>query len=415
MKKSLFILVLISSLLVNAQKKECEPWINEYQNLMKETKMTEAYATWLLVKKDCPKSSEELYWDGFKILQYKADNEVGESKDATIEELLTLYDLFFKNFPEAIQEVELKKAQVLLNNANSDKRLEGLLEKAFEKYPEKIQDPQALFYYLKYSNASKRITNTQQVGRYILVSGLLKQLMQTNAAQLADYVAVQKAIDAQATEWLTCENLNQYFTSELPKNEQNSTWLIASLQVLSKKCSNLPLFKDMAEKLYKLKESNISAQFMAVASMKNRAFEDAGTYYEKAAALEENPIEKAQIYYTIATSLMNGKPEKAQTYLQQAIQLNPKNGKYYLYLAQLYVNHSQQCAQNNFDEKLVYYLAIKTAQKAQEVEPVLKATVNRFELENGKKALTDKEIKEKRLKGKSVKVNCWINQTVVFP
>lgn len=415
MKKRLFILVLICGLLANAQKKECEPWVNEYQNLMKETKMTEAYATWLLVKKNCPKINEDLYWDGIKILQHKADNEVGESKEATIEELLTLYDLFFKNFPNAIQEVELKKALVLLNNANTNSRLEGLLETAFERYPEKIQDPQAIFYYLKYANASKKITNNQKVGRYVLVSGLLKQLMQTNAAKSADYIAVQKAIDTQATELLTCENLNQYFAIELPKNEQNATWLIASLQVMSKRCSNLPLFKNMAQKLYDLQESNVSAQFMAVASMKNRAFEDAVTYYEKAATLEENPIEKAQIYYTVATGLMSGKPEKSQAYLQQAIQLNPKNGKYYLYLAQLYVNHSQQCAQNNFDEKLVYYLAIKTAQKAQEVEPVLKATVNRFEEANGKKALTDKEIKEKRLKGKSVKVNCWINQTVVFP
>jgi len=164
-----------------------------------------------------------------------------------------------------------------------------------------------------------------------------------------------------------------------------------------------------------LNENNVSAKYMAIASLKDRDFDNAKKYYIKSAELENNPIEKAKIYYTLATSLHSDEPQKAKEYLKKSIDFDPKNGRTYLYLAQLYVNNVSQCSMNDFEKKVVYYLAIKTAQKAQEAEPILKSYVTRFNAENGKKALTDNDIKDGKLSGKSIKLGCWINETIVLP
>ena len=78
MKKILFFLAFFSFFLANAQKEDCATYVTEYKGLLNEGRINEAYLPWTSVKKNCPKLNEELYLDGFKILQYKADNLDGD-------------------------------------------------------------------------------------------------------------------------------------------------------------------------------------------------------------------------------------------------------------------------------------------------------------------------------------------------
>ena len=421
MKKIFFFLAIFSFFFSNAQKEDCSAYVSEYKGLLDEGKVNEAYLPWTTVKKNCPKLNEELYLDGFKILQYKVDNLQGEEKDKAVEEILSLHDAFYKNFPEKNQEIELNKALVLIKNSVENKnKIYNWLDVAFSKYPNKIEDVQAFFNYFslsydKFSEAEKTITADKLIERYILLSGLLDKLEISNPEKQQDYAAAQKGINGLASNVMTCDNLTNYFSKELSKNNDNVDWLSSSLSTLQKKCSGSPLFKTMAERFYKLNENNVSAKYMAIASLKDRDFDNAKKYYIKSAELENNPIEKAKIYYTLAASLHSDEPQKAKEYLKKSIDFDPKNGRTYLYLAQLYVNNVSQCSMNDFEKKVVYYLAIKTAQKAQEAEPILKSYVTRFNAENGKKALTDNDIKDGKLSGKSIKLGCWINETIVLP
>ena len=184
---------------------------------------------------------------------------------------------------------------------------------------------------------------------------------------------------------------------------------------MSEKCSTKPIFNTLAERLYAIKATAQSANFMALASLKQRKFPDAIKYYSESAELQTNPTEKAKIYYTLATGLLAGDLPKSKEYLNKAATLDPKAGKPYLFLAQLYTNSANDCGQTDFEKKAVYYLAIETVKKAGIAEPRLKPTSDQMAAEYAKKSLTTDEIAKAKLAGKSITIGCWINETVTFP
>jgi hypothetical protein len=90
-------------------------------------------------------------------------------------------------------------------------------------------------------------------------------------------------------------------------------------------------------------------------------------------------------------------------------------GKAYIYLAELYANSAEECGSNDLEKKTIYYLAAETLKKAVIMEPRLKITAEKMAEKYAAKILTDKEIISQKLNGKSVKIGCWINDSITFP
>jgi hypothetical protein len=106
---------------------------------------------------------------------------------------------------------------------------------------------------------------------------------------------------------------------------------------------------------------------------------------------------------------------KSKEYLNKALVADPKMGKAYLFLAQLYGNGSNDCGKTDFEKKAVYYLAIQTAQKAGIVEPRLKPTADKMVEDFAQKTLSPSEISKAKMNGKTITIGCWINETITFP
>ena len=90
-------------------------------------------------------------------------------------------------------------------------------------------------------------------------------------------------------------------------------------------------------------------------------------------------------------------------------------GKAYLYLAQMYVNNTKDCAKSDLEKKAVYNLAIQTLDKANIAEPRLKPTADKMKADYISKSLTASEISKAKMDGKSLTIGCWINETINFP
>jgi hypothetical protein len=90
-------------------------------------------------------------------------------------------------------------------------------------------------------------------------------------------------------------------------------------------------------------------------------------------------------------------------------------GRAYLFLAELYTTSAEECGQTPFQKKAIYYLAQTTINKAALAEPILKTTVQRMTESLAAKSLTPTEISTEKMNGKSIKIGCWINETVSFP
>ena len=92
-----------------------------------------------------------------------------------------------------------------------------------------------------------------------------------------------------------------------------------------------------------------------------------------------------------------------------AIENNPTNGAYYIFLANLYANAVNECATTELEKKALYKLASNTVLKAIAIEPRYKVTA-----ENMSKDYLKNITFAPKAKIKTVKLGCWINQTVQF-
>lgn len=420
MKAFIFILGILCITNSNAQKIDCSPKIKAYQELIALNKLDESYETWNEVRKTCPKDDEIIYGDGITILEFKIAQAKQEDKEKWVRDLLKLYDQYNKNFPLAIPDFEVKKAMALHSNALGSKdEILSLLDSGFSKDSNYFKDANTINTYFnlyceQYNNGNKKITPNLVLEKYSSLYAILNNLKESNPEN-SDYNTVQRAITDLIKDIATCENLSDLYSKNFDKNKDNADWLTSALINLSAKCSAKPIFQTLAERLYALKVTAVSANFMALSSLKQKKFSEAIKFYNESADLQTNTLEKAKIYYTLATGLLSNDNIKSKEYLSKALIADPKLGKAYLSLAQLYINGSQDCGKNDFEKKAVYYLAIQTAQKASIVDPRLKSNANKLAENVASKSLTASEISKAKMNGKSLTLDCWIKETITFP
>lgn len=421
MKAIIFILSVLFITNSNAQKFDCASKTTEYQTLFKATKIGDSFDAWSEVIKNCPKESEAIYTDGIQILQYKTDIATStEEKEKLVRDILKLYDQYNKNYPLSTPDFEVNKAMTLVaNKIDAKEEIFSLLDSGFAKASKSVTDANAIYTYFsiyceRFNSGDKKITANSVLEKYTLVSSLLNQL-QAAKPENKEYKTAQRAIDNLIKDVATCENLDAFYTKNYQENQENTDWITSALISLSAKCSTKPIFVTLAEKLYSTKATAQSAKFMALANLKQKKFPEAIKFYNESAELETNPTEKAKIYYTLATGLLSNDLPKAKETLNKALAADPKMGKAYLFLAQLYVNSANDCGKTDFEKKAVYYLAIQTVKKAENVEVKLKPTVDKMVSDFEAKSVTAAEISTAKMNGKSITIGCWINETITFP
>jgi len=94
---------------------------------------SKALDIWNEVKVSCPKYSEQIYLLGSQVLQYNVETASPENKEKQARELLKLYDLYDKNFPNNQNGNFEKRAMALYDNkAGTEEEIYSFLELAFE-------------------------------------------------------------------------------------------------------------------------------------------------------------------------------------------------------------------------------------------------------------------------------------------
>lgn len=420
--KAIFSLIgILCMTAINAQKFDCSSKIAAYTEYYKSKSIDSAFDTWSEVKKNCPKYSEQVYTDGLSILQYKIDNATAEQKEKLVRDVVALYDQYHLNFPEKTADYEVSKAMALHDNKiEAKEEIFNLLDSGFTKASASITNANAIYTYFslcyeKYKAGDTKYTADLVLDKYTLTNYMLTKLQNSNADKADTYKTAQRGINAMAKELVNCDNLASYYEKNYNQNKDNTDWITTALTNLSAKCSSKPIFVTMAEKLYAVKSTSQSSYFMALANLRQRKFTEAIQFYNQAAELESNPQEKAKIYYTLATGLLANDMTKSKETLNKALQADPKLGRAYLFLAQLYSYAPEECGKTDFEKKAMYYLAVQTAKKAGVADPKLKPAADKMADDFSPKALTQSEINSAKLNGKSYTIECWINETITFP
>ena len=416
MKKKLFILfIVIFSSFAKAQEVNCEEKEKQLNKYLTDNENKKALELWDEVKISCPSFSEKNYLLGSRILQDQIEIAETKDKESKVDALVELYNQYDKYFPNNKNGNYEKRAIALYTyKVGKPEALYSYLNQAFEKEKETFSNSQALYtyfemYFAKYKENKSSISLDTLLDKYNEVSSLITANNRKFPFKKEEYQRVSLGIDLLMQNILTKENIIPYAQKKIAENSNDTSWLDTTARALSVQCKSNPVFESVATKLDKTNPSSNSAYYLATYNLNTGNQDKAIEFYKKSAELAADPLEKATTYYSIATILSLSDKATAEKMVLNALASNPTNGRYYIFLANLYANSVDECGTNQNERKAIYKLASNTVLKATLVEPRLKPTANSLSSEYLKKAILDGASTVK-----SVKIGCWIQQTIKF-
>lgn len=413
--KLLILFVIVFSSFAKAQEMNCgekEKQLNEY---LTDNENKKALDLWDEFKNFCPSYSEKIYLLGNKVLQYQIEIANPNDKESKVNALLQLYNQYDKYFPNNKNGNYEKRAIALYTyKVGSTEDLYSYLDKAFENEKETFANSQALYtyfamYFAKYKEKQSTISLETLLDKYCAVSSLVASDSRKFPFKKEEYHRVSLGLDLLMQNILTKENIIPYAQKKLETNSADTSWLESTAKVLSMQCKNSPVFESVAIELDKVSPSSFSNYYLATYYLNTGSQDKAIEFFKKAAELATDPLEKATTYYSIATILSVSDKATAEKMVLNALASNPANGRYYIFLGNLYANSVDECGTNANEKKAIYKLASNTVLKATLVESRLKPTADAMSAEYLKKVVFDSDSKIK-----SAKIGCWIQQTIQF-
>ncbi len=416
MKTKLYVLLVIfSTPFAKAQVTNCAEKENQLSQFITNKDYKKANETWNDIKLSCPSFSEKQYLLGSNVLQYNIEIAAAKDKEKEVRELIKLYDQYDKNFPENKNGNLEKRAMSLYDNkAGTNDEIFSYLDQAFDKQKTSFSNPQGLLvyfemYFEKYKSDKSSITIEKLLNKYTSLNSLIEINSQKFTAKASEYGRVASGIDSYLQDILVCDNLIPYAQKNFENNKSDSNWLSVTAKALSVKCGNKPIFESIALELHKIKPTAKSAYYLATYYLNTGNQDKSIDFFKESISLATDKLEKATTSYTAASILASSDKARSKQMILTAIENNPSNGKYYIFLANLYANSIAECATNETEKKAIYKLASDTALKAIAIEPRYKTTA-----ENMSKDYLKNVTFDSKNKLKSVHLGCWIDQTVHF-
>ena len=455
--RCLLIIYVLTLNYVNGQSnEECLNNLSIFAESAKIKNYDVAYDTWLLVLSNCPKLNLAIYTYGERILKHKIKNSQGDEKESFKKDLIALYDKWIINFPTRKGQSRLgsilsTKAQALIDyKMADDASVYAIFDQAYKTDPLSFTNPKGLYNYFdtlykQYKSSNSNVSTEHLFNMYEEISekfeyestSLAKKLdkiliKEDNAEPLTKreiknkrvYNVNSRAIgifvsnlDAIIAIEATCENLIPLYQRNFEENKTDPVWLKrAASRMDSKECSDDPLFVTLVEALHSLDPSADSAYYLGLLNDKRGNSSEALKYYEESISLETDQYRKAKILYKIAVKFKkSGRKQSSRKYAQKAIRYQPSMGRAHLLIASLYASSANDCGDNQFNKRAIYWLAADIARKAGRVDASIKKLANKTANSYMGRAPSKTDIFSEANEGEKIKFDCWVGASVTVP
>ncbi|MBQ22953.1 MAG: hypothetical protein CMD32_06100 [Flavobacteriales bacterium] len=455
--RCLLIIYVLTLNYVNGQSnEECLNNLSIFAESAKIKNYDVAYDTWLLVLSNCPKLNLAIYTYGERILKHKIKNSQGDEKESFKKDLIALYDKWIINFPtrkgqSRVGSILSTKAQALIDyKMADDASVYAVFDQAYKTDPLSFTNPKGLYNYFdtlykQYKSSNSNVSTEHLFNMYEEISekfeyestSLAKKLdkiliKEDNAEPLTKreiknkrvYNVNSRAIgifvsnlDAIIAIEATCENLIPLYQRNFEENKTDPVWLKrAASRMDSKECSDDPLFVTLVEALHSLDPSADSAYYLGLLNDKRGNSSEALKYYEESISLETDQYRKAKILYKIAVKFKkSGRKQSSRKYAQKAIRYQPSMGRAHLLIASLYASSANDCGDNQFNKRAIYWLAADIARKAGRVDASIKKLANKTANSYMGRAPSKTDIFSEANEGEKIKFDCWVGASVTVP
>ena len=441
---------------ISQASENCIQTLSIFAEFAKVKNYDSAFEPWMKVRENCSKINIAIYSYGERILKDKIKKTTGEEKEFFKKDLLKLYDEWVQNFPKqrnktVIGKIISSKAQAMLDLEMSDlKTIYEVFDKAFKTDSESFSNPKHLNSYFqtlynRYKEKDTQVTMELLINKYEELSEkfenenvkLSKKLdLILEKEEQGSVITARETINKKAygqnsiaiSQYLnninviiqkeaTCENLVPLYKKNFDENKTDVIWLKRAVNRMDgKECSDDPFFVTLVEKWYGIEKSAGTAYYLGLLKDKTGESAEALKYYKESIALENDKYKKAKILLKIANRFKKvGRKVSARTYALRALSNQPSLGRAYLLIASLYADSANDCGENQFNKRAVYWLAAKTAIKAGRVDASLKRSASTAVKSYNGRAPTKTDIFTEGNEGSIIKIDCWIKSSLKVP
>ncbi len=348
-------------------KQTCIQKVSVFTEKYKQKDFVTAYKSWSWVFKNCPKQSINTYKYAPRILKAKIKEDQA-NKSSYIDTLLMVFDQRIECFGQKGYVLGLKGYELLRFDKSKVEEAYIFLEQSIE-LDQNNSSVQAVEGYMKSLVMLEKLdlkTKLDVIEGYAKVSDIIDYNINNQTKTAKNFIKQSTKIENYFTPYANCDDLENLFSSKFDKTTNDLTFLKKISKLLkSKKCVDSELFFDVSSRLYELDPSASSANLMANICISKKNFSLAIKYTNEAISLEEDAFKKADYYLTLADAYRySGSYSAARNCIYNALKNRSNWGKAYVSLGNVYIAGINQCAEDEFSRKAVYWIAIDAFQQA---------------------------------------------------
>ncbi|MDT0643677.1 tetratricopeptide repeat protein [Zunongwangia sp. F363] len=455
--KARFIALITGALLgsgaLSAQSNDCPTMAALAYDDAKAKNYDAAYEPLKNVMEQCPEYSLATYQYLERVLEDKIKKASADAqKNQYINELVSVWEKRLELYPEKTSKGKVYGdiAQLKYDNKlGSKEELYNAFDKAFTEDRENFTSAKGLYAYFDlmvemqdagerelqdvfdiYDRVMAKIEEEENDAAEELAPLLEKQeagedltskeetKIKYAEINLGNYNAVKNALNAKLGARADCDNLIPLYKKDFEEKKTDVDWLQnANARLSAKDCTEDPLFFQVSEALHQLQPSASSAYSLGQLAEADGDRAKALDYYNEAAELEENPSDKAKIYYRIASNYKErGSFGQARNFYRKALDAKPSMGTAYLQIANMIAQSANNCGDDAFTKRAVYWLAADYASRAARVDPSIASNANQAAASYRGRAPQKSDVFQSgRSAGEAISIGCWIGETVRIP
>ena len=385
---------------------------------------------WYWVYKNCPRSSENIYVDGVKIIKYKIKNAPANKKKALIDTLMMIFENRIKYFPNNYrshlpQEGYIKGREGIALYQISPESYEkayALLKQSVETQKDKSTAAVLAYYFRDVAKMVQmgKLDTVAVVDAYDNVSNYLDATIkrynaQNNSRKVTEYKNVKGYVEMTFDPFAKCSDLTRIYQKKYNAASTDTVLLKKIISILEiKRCYNEPLYFDANVSLYKASPTPQLAFLVGKMMLQRKKYNDALGYMWKCTTMKDtsNLVEAyllmAQTYRTLNNY------SKAREMARKVIKLDPHNGTAYDFIGDLYAESAQKCGNNALTTKVTYWAAVDKYVQAKRVDPEMADAMNKKIAIYKAHFPTRETMFFYNIKpGDRYRVGCWINETTI--
>ncbi len=449
---ALLTVALLGSGAVSAQSGDCATMAALAYDDAKAKNYDAAYPALMKVREECPKYSLATYQYLERAINAKLESASGAEKEKLVEELIAVWEERLELYPGKTKkgEVYTDIAKLKYDNKLGDKEeLYEAFDKAWEEDKENFTSPKGLYAYFdlvvemqdegertlqdvfdQYDKVFAKIETEENKAAENLAPLLKKQeegadlsakeQKQIKYAEinLSNYSNVKAALNAKLGARADCDNLVPLYKKDFESKKTDVSWLKnANARLSAKDCTEDPLFFQVSEALHQLEPSAKSAYSLGQLAEAEGDNSKALEYYNEAAELETNKSDQAKIYYRIANNYKEkGSFSQARNFYRKALSAKPSMGSAYLQIANMYAQSANNCGDDPFTKRAVYWLAADYASRAARVDPSIASNANQAAAAYRGRAPQKSDVFQSSYSvGDAISFSCWIGESVRIP